>query len=293
MNLIKPQICIYHAPCQDGFTAAWAIWKRWPDVEFIPGVYGQDPPENLVGKCVLLVDFTYKRPVLEKMAEQAYCITILDHHKSAQEDLAPFIRPVLGFDYWELDEGGQEVRLPRIQACFDMNKSGAMMAWEYANPDLAAPELVKHVQDRDLWWFALEGTRQIAATLSSHPYDFNVWDRLAVECQSEVARAQLIAEGQAIERKHHKDIAELLAICTRTMVIGGHRVPVANLPRTLSSDGAGKLAEGQPFGACYYENSEGKRVFSLRVRDGGVDVSAIAVAYGGGRNVDAAITDAQ
>jgi hypothetical protein len=45
---------------------------------------------------------------------------------------------------------------------------------------------------------------------------------------------------------------------------------------------ANMLAEGRPFGACYYDNAEGKRVFSLRSKDEGADVSEIAVAYGGG-----------
>ena len=42
---MRPDICIYHFPCADGFTAAWAIRTRWPDIEFVPGVYGQEPPD--------------------------------------------------------------------------------------------------------------------------------------------------------------------------------------------------------------------------------------------------------
>ena len=29
--MMKPDICIYHGGCDDGFGAAWAVWKRWPD----------------------------------------------------------------------------------------------------------------------------------------------------------------------------------------------------------------------------------------------------------------------
>ena len=29
-------LVIYHSNCQDGFTAAWAIWKVHPDWEFYP-----------------------------------------------------------------------------------------------------------------------------------------------------------------------------------------------------------------------------------------------------------------
>lgn len=282
---MKPDICIHHMPCADGFAAAWAIWKRWPDIEFHPGVYGKAPPD-VTGKHVLLVDFSYKRPVLEKMAETAITITVVDHHKTAEADLAPFkVEALATPDVLKMSMDFM-ARLP-IQALFDMGKSGAMLAWEYAHPGEPAPRLIQHVQDRDLWRFELPGTREIQAAVFSEPYDFGRWDWLVATCETDAGRERLIHEGEAIERKHFKDIAELLAITTREMVIGGHRVPVANLPYTLSSDGAGKLAEGRPFGACYYDNAEGKRVFSLRSRDGGVDVSAVAASYGGGGHAKA------
>ena len=50
-------------------------------------------PENtrtatdVTGKDVVLVDFSYKRPVLMEMAEKANNILILDHHKTSAEDL--------------------------------------------------------------------------------------------------------------------------------------------------------------------------------------------------------------
>ncbi len=95
------------------------------------------------------------------------------------------------------------------------------------------------------------------------------------------APAALAAEGEAIERKHFKDIRELLGVTTREMVIGGHRVPVANLPYTMSSDAGHELAKGRPFAACYWDTPEG-RVFSLRSSDDGMDVAEVAKQYGGG-----------
>jgi hypothetical protein len=72
-------------------------------------------------------------------------------------------------------------------------------------------------------------------------------------------------EGEAINRKHMKDVLEILGVTTTEMVIGGVKVKVANLPYTMASDGAGKLAEDQPFGACYFDRKD-CRVFSLRSR---------------------------
>ena len=287
-NEMKPDICIFHMPCADGFTAAWAIWRKWPDIEFVDGVYGQPAPD-VKGKHVLIVDFSYKFPVLAALGLEAASITILDHHKSAEADLMPFsVEELVSIE--RLTDGeycAQHTGLP-VQALFDMTKSGAMLAWEYAHPDVPAPTIVHAVQDRDLWKFELHGTREIAATLFSHPYDFEVWDDLAQTMQSPTGLAHMIAQGEAIERKHHKDIAELLAITTRSMVISGYTVPVANLPYTMSSDAANALAKHNRFGACYYDNAEGKRVFSLRSTDDGIDVSEVAVMYGGGGHKRAA-----
>jgi uncharacterized protein len=98
----------------------------------------------------------------------------------------------------------------------------------------------------------------------------------------------MISEGGAIERKHFKDIEELLKITTRRMVIGGVEVPVANLPYTMSSDAAGALAKNSPFGACYFDRPDA-RVFSLRSRGPeGADVSEIGARYGGGGHKNAA-----
>lgn len=276
----KPDVCIYHAPCQDGFTAAWAIWRRWPDVEFIPGVYGQGPPD-VAGKHVLIVDFSYKNSVLRELGRKARTVTILDHHKSAQADLAAFATDELLPLEMRESVAALAGDLP-IQALFDMSRSGAMLAWEYAFFATPAPRLVRHVQDRDLWRFELKGSREICADLFSRPYSFEEWHDAFVDLGSGTGWNNRFVAGQAIERKHHKDVAELLRMSTREMIIGGQRVKVANLPYTLSSDGANVLAEGVPFGACYYDNSEGRRVFSLRSQEGGADVSTIASAYGGG-----------
>ena len=254
-------LCIYHGNCADGFGAAWAVRKAIPTAEFYAATY-QEPPPDVTGKSVLMVDFSYKRNVLLDMAGKAESILILDHHKSAAEDL---------------------VDLPaNVVAVFDMKRSGAMMAWQHFFPDVPPPRLIEHIQDRDLWSFALPGTREIQANVFSYPYDFGVWDTL-MDSDVELLRG----EGAAIERKHHKDIAELVTVTKRRMVIGGFDVPVANLPYTLSSDAGHLMALDEPFAACYWDTPNG-RVFSLRSRDSGQDVSAVAKTYGGGGHRNAA-----
>jgi hypothetical protein len=291
---MKPDICIFHANCADGFGAAWAVWKRWGDeVEFVPGVYGKEPPD-VAGKNVLLVDFSYKRPVLEaigrEMTVRGGTITILDHHKTAQADLEPFIgNGLFGIsDLRELSDFCAFSGVLPIRATFDMEKSGAVLTWEFLHAE-PVPQLLLYVQDRDLWRFQLPLSREIAAYVFSLPYDFRRWSDMAAMAEDAMLLLNMADQGGAIERKHSKDIGELLAQTRRSMRIGGYDVPVANLPYTMSSDAAGMLAEGQPFGACYFDRNDGQRIFSLRSRgDTGIDVSEIAKGYGGGGHRNAA-----
>lgn len=283
------KLCIYHGNCADGFGAAYAVWKRYgEEVEFFPGVY-QTPPPDVTGRDVIMVDFSYKQPVIEEMAKVANSILILDHHKSAEEDLRQWKREAQEDpqDYTEWNPGRQfENDPPLVCAIFDMERSGAMIAWSFFHPFEPIPQLIKHIEDRDLWRFKLPGTREIQAALFSYPYDFKIWDRL-INSFDTAGGSKMFDEGEAIERKHFKDIEELLKVTTQRMLIAGHDVPVANLPYTMSSDAGHQLAQGEAFAACYWDTPDG-RVFSLRSTDDGLDVSEIAKQYGGGGHRHAA-----
>lgn len=263
---MKP-LCIYHGNCADGFGAAW-VFKTQADREFDfhAGVY-QEPPPDCAGRDVYLVDFSYKRTIMEEILKVATRVVLIDHHKTALEDLAPLIES------------------KQIEALTSLEHSGAVLAWMWFNGnDLSGmPPLLAHIEDRDLWRFNLQGTREIQANVFSYPYDFSVWSELM-----ESPVDSLIAEGRAIERKHFKDIAELVKVCRREMKIGGIVVPVASLPYTLTSDAGHLMATEHPskIGVCYWDTPEG-RVFSLRSTDDGPDVSEIAKQYGGGGHAHA------
>jgi oligoribonuclease NrnB/cAMP/cGMP phosphodiesterase (DHH superfamily) len=287
-------LCIYHSPCADGFTAAWVVNRAFEgEVDFHPGVYGQPAPD-VAGRDLILVDFSYKRPVLEAMlqsgdARQANSILVLDHHKTAAEDLAGLAKPegsempgcydpTLWRRKWE-----SWSEWP-VRSIFDMERSGAQLAWDFFfadNGEPHRPRLVDYVGDRDLWRFSLPQSREVNAFVFAHEYDFAQWDMLDTALQTDSDVEDFARAGAAIEKKHHKDVAELVRVCQRTMIIGGYAVPVANIPYTLTSDAGNLMAKGLPFAACYWD-TPGGRVFSLRSTDEGMDVSLIAKSYGGG-----------
>jgi len=150
---------------------------------------------------------------------------------------------------------------------------------------LQVPKLIEHIQDRDLWQFKFEDTRNVTTGLSSYPYDFEVWDKLMANTSGELDG--LKRDGIAIERKLQKDIQDLMASGVRRMIIGGYDVPVLNASTAYTSDAGNLLAEDEPFAACYWDHAGG-RSFSLRSSKTGIDVSVVAKQYGGGGHIKAA-----
>lgn len=293
-------IVIYHGNCADGFSAAWVFWHVQKIIpmtfDFHAGVYGEDPPD-VSDRDVYLVDFSYPRQVVKDMIQigGASHVTVIDHHKTAMENLAGLdveLAEDAAIAKMELDGVPLEEYQDKLELIFDMERSGATMAWDYwsevweAN-HLNRPTLLGHVEDRDLWRFKLPLTREIQAAVFSYEYTFENWDRLMLETNTLV----LAEGGAAIERKHHKDIAELVKVCQRMMNIGGYDVPVASLPYTLTSDAGHLMAklhmDGKSFAACYWDTAD-HRIFSLRSVEGGMDVSAVAKIYGGGGHKHAA-----
>lgn len=264
----KPDLLIYHGPsCLDGFASVWALLQKWPDVAIHEGVYGVPPPD-VTGLRVLIADFSYPEEILREMAVVAASLTMLDHHRSSKETFQRLFNEGL------------------IRGEHDETRSGAALTWEYVWGNRHPPKLIEHVQDRDLWKFEIENTREVTAVLASLGQHMGRWTGVGRALES--GRAfDVIAEGAAILRQRDRDIASIIEAGRREMIIGGHRVPVCNAPYFWASDVAGKLAEDAPFAATYMDLPAGRQ-FSLRSRKDGLPVHEIAAEYDGGGHPGAA-----
>lgn len=272
-------LCIYHKNCADGFAAAWVVREFYRDnVDFHAADYNTEPPD-VVGRDVIIVDFSYKKPVIEKIIDQCNSLLIIDHHQTSASELC-FMPPAKESMYSYYGVASEH----KAQVLFDTSKSGCMLAWKFFYPNRECPKLIKHIQDRDLWKFEIDGTKEVMASLFSYPYDFDVWDNLMSRDVSD-----LYYEGIALLRKHNKDVAQAVEQTKRTMRIAGMNVLVANIPKSMASDACQMmLTEATPFAASYFDKPSG-REFSLRSRSNGLlDVSKIAECYGGGGHKHAA-----
>ncbi len=248
---------LYHADCADGFGAALAAWKVLGDkANYLPVQHGDAPPELPESAKVAMVDFSYKRPVILKMKERVRDMVVLDHHTTAQDELQ-------GLEW----------------AQFDMNKSGARLAWEYWHPNETLPELLAYIEDKDLWLWRLEQSREVSIALHSYPMEFELWNRLKVE--------HLKLEGVALLRLQEQ-IVDGAVSRARFEHLFGHRVPVVNATdfRSEIANRLCSLYPDSPFAAAYHYDKTGELCWSLR-SVGDFDVAALARQAGGGGHKNA------
>jgi oligoribonuclease NrnB/cAMP/cGMP phosphodiesterase (DHH superfamily) len=255
-----PKLCIYHKGCLDGQGAALAMYLKHPYTEFYPGVYSEAPPD-VTNREVYLVDFSYPIDVLAQMLETAKSVTIIDHHRTAIEALCSFNHP-------------------KLTKVLSYDHSGAVLTFMYFFPSDEVPQLLQHIQDRDLWRFELTFTRPVTSYFYSLDFEPSEWAQYLEGSFWRRNCGIFIAGGETLMRQEVKRVRQLCE-SSRSMEICGHTVQVVNCNHFYASDVGHELAKDRPFGATYYDVEDG-RVFSLRSDDKGLDVSEIAKTFGGG-----------
>ena len=256
---------LYHDHCPDGFGAAWTFHgalgcqECGEPVTYIPQTYGDPLPEMDPGSHLFILDFSYPRDTTLELQRNHERVTLLDHHKTAAEEL----------------DG-----LPNCH--IDQTHSGAYLAWQYWNPAEKPPELILYLQDRDLWEWKLPHSREISEAIASYPKTFAVWDEFDTN--------ELAKEGTALLRHMKIQVEKLVEIATMRSIAGVPQIPVVNTPINISETGEALLTKypKSPFAALYFESKEQIR-WSLRSRNTeDVDVSKIAGKFGGGGHKNAA-----
>lgn len=256
--MVKDITVLYHADA-DGFGSAFAFWKKYGNrARFIKVQYGQPVPEIPADTQELyIVDFSYKRETCIELAERFPLVVILDHHKTAEVELAglPF-------------------------AIFDQSKSGCHLAWRYLFGITPVPRILRYVEDRDLWRFDLDKSEEVNLAIASMKEDFGVWDRADVLELAETGAAIRNFRDLQIEPfVRNGKVAEFMGVpavvvnCTANISETGHKL-------------LGAFPEAR-MAVMYADRVDGSRSYSLRSR-GDFDVSALAQKNGGGGHKAAA-----
>lgn len=307
-------LVVYHASCMDGFAAAWAAWHwlvkgDWDDIQFLQADY-EDPIPDMEGKEVYIVDYSWKDVArFLEIASKAKKVVIIDHHVEANKIWA-------------------NVELPEhIHYIYDVNASGCVLSWKYFQEAWlveegrkgnlfniqGTPEILRNIQDRDLWRFDLPHSKQLHAYMKSCGFmlrerdqgkiidqfikfhDFYTMDTPDYNRFVEGGEVIMYAETVLI-----KSILERNMTMADFTVYGPkehdaqdwepkrtYNIPVAEMPYELASEAGHLMAEmfpDAPFTLTYETQWHYARYkISLRSKkDGGAHVGEIATLMGGG-----------
>ena len=161
----KPLVLYHGKGCPDGFAAALAAWLFYEGKAEFRGLDHGDikqvsdlPP--LDGRAVYVLDFSFSPEIMQGIEQSAAKLILLDHHKSAAEKLTGFA-----------------CRCGVVH--FDMNKSGSRLAWEFFQPKRPLPDLIRFIEDRDIWVWRYPESAGFLAALDMEPVVFERWAEIA------------------------------------------------------------------------------------------------------------------
>jgi oligoribonuclease NrnB/cAMP/cGMP phosphodiesterase (DHH superfamily) len=308
-----PVTVIYHADCLDGFGAAYAAWAYFGDAAIYRPMHHGEPwaLDEISGHRIFILDFSLPPDSLESIARIAKSVTQIDHHVSA-------------LNAWgdKLNHGNhglrqyQHLTLPLFVA-FDLDKSGARLAWEHFHPDTPTPLALRHIEDQDIWRFSLPNTRAFCRALRMLPFDFATWHQLIIDTPNESASRYLeaVTRGNAVESYYQGEVMRLAESTLRMPALlrgdpidalqaqrHGQRIIddgdlswlaipgiAINANALFASDLGNALAEQSgSYGLIWQLSGDGEVKASLRSKGKTLDVATIATRYGGGGHTNAA-----
>lgn len=136
---------VYHGGCVDGLfglaVVRRALEGKGYEVRAIAGAYNKPLPSMEGAALVVCVDFCPTAEQLQDLRAAHDNVTVIDHHDTAR----PLLEHVRGM----------------MEVVFDMDESGATLAWRHYFPGEPMPALLGYVRDRDLWRWELPGSKPI------------------------------------------------------------------------------------------------------------------------------------
>jgi len=260
---MKKNLVIYHKNCPDGFGSAWVAWKKFgKKADYFAVSHPSSPPKNLANRNIYMLDFCYKEQEMQLILKQASSLTVIDHHISASSAIKFSTNHILNY-----------------------NNSGATLAWRYFFPKKKIPKLLSHIEDKDIWKFALNGTAEYMALLETYSFDFKIWDTLIKNFENAKKRKSFYEKGVAIVNFSKQHIASL-ASNAEWVVFSNRKCLAINTPIFVSEIGHILANRANGIGIIWCKKGNHIKI-SLR-SNGKVDVAKIAEKKGGGGHKSAA-----
>lgn len=257
-------VVFYHKDCLDGFGAAWAAWKKFGNKA---NYIGLDPRKPILSKIknkeIYFLDVCVGKSEFQKLVRENRRVILIDHHASRK-----------GLVNLASESG------------FSLVNSASVLAWRYFYPKKLIPQLLRVIEDYDLWRFRLPGTKELNAVLKTIDFNFKLWDRIMRDFESIKKRKKYLDKGHSILRAMRKIVEDLVSVSPE-VAFQGKRAIAVNSPILESEIGHYIYEEKKfPIGIIWSFQSGMIRV---GLRSGkNIDVSKIAQKFGGGGHKQAA-----
>jgi oligoribonuclease NrnB/cAMP/cGMP phosphodiesterase (DHH superfamily) len=256
-------VVIYHGKCMDGFTGAWVAYKKFGNTATYIGAEDRTvPPAGLLDKEIYIIDYSYPVDVLLDLESKNKKLVVLDHHVSAKDTVTAVKDHV-----------------------YDVDHSGAYIAWKYFFQDTPIPKFVLYVEDGDLYRFKMPFAKSILSYVYMQELHFERFDLFEQEFENQDSFTMLNTYGQILLDAHMREIS-YFALRAEKVLFEGYEIYACNATKKVASDLGHILAEKTNTCALIYYYDDGKMKCSLR-SVGEFDVSVLAAKYGGGGHKNA------
>lgn len=271
----KETVLVYHDTCLDGTASAWAVKKAFTlvgmenQITYFPDQYNEYRinPNDVLGKNLLIVDFSYPKEIMTKLIEVAHSVTVIDHHDGQTKG-----------EIEALLKSGE------IYGEHDTSRAGCHITWDFFF-ESEPPALLAHVADGDLYKFALENTRDVLSAVYAGGFSIDNFEKML---DSDVET--LSVTGAAINDARMREITEHVSQSMFWMDIKGHVVPVVFAPNGWRNQTCELMYEALniPFAVNIDRRGNGLKL-SFRSKKGvGINVVDVAESFNGSGHKHAA-----
>ena len=266
-------ICFHHNDL-DGRCCAAILRYRFDDsVRMYEINYNMDFPLHLVaqGEDVFLVDFTPQRTQFERVVETANRTVWIDHHWSA------------------VSKFQNMAYLPGLRT--NTKPAACYLTWQWAFPDRSIPKSVFLISKFDTWDFE-EGDQVEHFMHGMRGYDStpqaSIWDVLLRNSKNAELISRIQQEGKAVGRAFKYWSRDYYRAFGYECEWEGYHCIVCNVAMLGSKFfDLIKQTHDHDIMVSYVHDGNGFSV-SLHSEDPDINVSTIAVGYGGGGHPGAA-----
>lgn len=286
--------CFYHGDADGQVSATWVLgyeadYKNYEmkEEDFVMMQYDIQFPFEIIKKdeIVYIVDFSIRTDEMLKLLEITKNVVWIDHHKTAIEKYKDFPHEINGLRYDGV--AGCELTWVYFDKIIDVI-TGAKIQEFYEDMLKSCPMTTRYVGDYDVWKFEFgEDTKHFLDgyhLLDNRPYS-NDMIELILGYDYDIDK--VLEDGVTINKYKTNRMASVIKGYSYEAEFEGYKILVCN-SHERTSILFGDRFEDYDFCSAYMHKGD-KYSVSLYSKNGkdGVDVSKLAVKYGGGGHFNA------